>query len=170
MDIVDVLYEIKFNETNFTAIKELVEHNVTEYWFQFLTVFYMVFLLFKNIEMEHYFENQLNLLDVKFHNHLKIMENNLKTDLRIYISKLNDSQKNDSVDVEETDEFGLNESNEDKCDQLIKDPDKGETRHCKNYPIKDSEYCNVHHKKVFEDDEEFKSLITESEENDSEEL
>lgn len=154
MDIVDVLYEIKFNETNFTAIKELVEHNVTEYWFQFLTVFYMVFLLFKNIEMEHYFEEQLNLLDVKFHNHLKIMEN----DLRIYISKLNESE------YEETDE------SEDKCDQLIKDPDTGETRYCKNYPIKDSEYCNVHHKKVFEDDEEFKSLITESEENDSEEL
>lgn len=159
MDIVDVLYEIKFNETNFTAIKELVEHNVTEYWFQFLTVFYMVFLLFKNIEMEHYFENQLNLLDVKFHNHLKIMENDLKIDLRIYISKLNESE-----DVEETDE------SEDKCDQLIKDSDTGETRYCKNYPIKDSEYCNVHHKKVFEDDEEFKSLITESEENDSEEL
>lgn len=159
MDIVDVLYEIKFNETNFTAIKELVEHNVTEYWFQFLTVFYMVFLLFKNIEMEQYFEGQLNLLDVKFHNHLKIMENDLKIDLRIYISKLNESE-----DVEETDE------SEDKCDQLIKDPDTGETRYCKNYPIKDSEYCNVHHKKVFEDDEEFKSLITESEENDSEEL
>jgi len=158
MDIVDVLYEIKFNETNFTAIKELVEHNVTEYWFQFLTVFYMVFLLFKNIEMEHYFEEQLNLLDVKFHNHLKIMENDLKMDLRIYISKLNESE------YEETDE------SEDKCDQLIKDPDTGETRYCKNYPIKDSEYCNVHHKKVFEDDEEFKSLITESEENDSEEL
>ena len=159
MDIVDVLYEIKFNETNFTAIKELVEYNVTEYWFQFLTVFYMVFLLFKNIEMEQYFEGQLNLLDVKFHNHLKIMENDLKIDLRIYISKLNESE-----DVEETDE------SEDKCDQLIKDPDTGETRYCKNYPIKDSEYCNVHHKKVFEDDEEFKSLITESEENDSEEL
>ena len=115
--------------------------------------------------MEHYFEGQLNLLDVKFHNHLKIMENNLKTDLRIYIRKLNESEENDSVD-----EFGETDESEDKCDQLIKDSDTGETRHCKNYPIKDSEYCNVHHKKVFEDDEEFKSLITESEENDSEEL
>ena len=182
MDIVDILYEIKFNETNFTLIKEIIEYGLTEYWFQSLTIFYMFFMLIKCIEMDHYFEKQMNLLVVRFDNKIEILEKRFENDMKFFTNSLT-NRCNELIEDSETGEtrFCKNHPKEDsylhdekiseddddddnKCIKLIKDSETGETRFCKNYLRKGSNYCNMHHKKIFEDDEEFNSLITSSSE------
>jgi len=163
MDLVDILYEIKFNQTNFTAIGELVFTTIETRWFEILTLFYMIFMLAKFIELEHYFQSQMNLLDARISQHDNELSYKLETELidvmyeRVYDKILTEAESEKAEEDEE--------SEEQRCNQLVKDVETRETVFCKNQPILNSDYCGLH-RKNYEFDDEFKSLITTSEDSD----
>ena len=175
MDLVDILYEIKFNQTNFTAIGELVFTTVESRWFEILTLFYMIFMLAKFIELEHYFQSQMDLLDARisqYTNEMSYGYDKIKKELRTELTDLGYRldvmherlceflAEAESEKAEEDEE-----SEEEKCNQLVKDVETRETVFCKNQPLLNSDYCGLH-RKNYEFDEEFKSLISTSEDSD----
>jgi len=173
MDLVDILYEIKFNETNFTAIGELVFTTVENRWFEILTLFYMIFMVAKFIELEHYFQSQMDLLDARISqnaNEMSYAYDKIKKELENkltfveYRLDVMHERLCDKILVEAEPEKA-EESEEEKCNQLVKDVETRETAFCKNQPLLNSDYCGLH-KKNYEFDEEFKSLISTSEDSD----
>ena len=168
MDLVDILYEIKFNQTNFTAIGELVFTTFENRWFEILTLFYMIFMLAKFIELEHYFQSQMNLLDIKITQHVNDTSYDYEKFKKEISEELTDLEYRLDVMRErvckvyiEAESEKAEESEEEMCNQLVKDTETRETVFCKNQPMLNSDYCGLH-KKNYEFDEEFKSLITSS--------
>ena len=168
MDLVDILYEIKFNQTNFTAIGELVFTTFENRWFEILTLFYMIFMLAKFIELEHYFQSQMNLLDIKITQHVNDTSYDYEKFKKEIGEELTDLEYRLDVMRErvckvyiEAESEKAEESEEEMCNQLVKDTETRETVFCKNQPMLNSDYCGLH-KKNYEFDEEFKSLITSS--------
>lgn len=113
--MIDIMYEIKYNETNFTAIKEVIETGVSSYLFQTLFCFFILYWF--KIDIERKFEEQLNLIVIKFENKFLLLENDFDKIIMAF-SKT--------------------------CNELVEDPETGEKRFCKNHPKENSGYCYLH--------------------------
>ena len=180
MDIIDIMYEIKYNETNFTAIKELIETNVSNYLFEILCLLFVFYILIKqNINeanIKYMLNNELNLLTTKFENRFLLMENDFDKFISSFSKTCNelveDSETNEKrfcknspkkengycyLHDEETLDYSSSDdlTAEGRCIELIKDPETKKKRFCKNYIKKDSDYCNTHSKKYIECNENY---------------
>jgi len=171
MDIIDIMYEIKYNETNFTAIKELMETGISNYLFEILSLLFMFYLLIKRTDLERNFQEQLNLLSTKFENKFLLLENDFEKIIAAFSKTCNELIEDPETGEKRFyknrprkecgycylhDEKSLDYSSSDddltagKCIQIIENPKTGKKRFCKNYPKEDSDFCNAHSKNYIE--------------------
>ena len=117
-EYLDIIYLINNNFTNFTAIGETLKFGISNYYFEIISILFMLCLLIKQSEMEKNYE-ELYMQNYKMENCILLLE----SDINILYNY-----------------FSENEN----CNKIVKDSETGKKRFCKNNPKEDSSYCYLH--------------------------